>query len=848
MLKIKPSESMRKLKPLTPFYSGFSERIRTNYGNINVRMEKEELIHLVSEPPEVFLEDFGMTTLTNNTNIHSTKNIKVEMLNEMINRLYYSDSHHFTYQDKVYVENVLRQLGIENTTNFIRQFQEIKEQMDETINYIRINENNPIAFQKMMERIIVENKRIPKKRKNSKKEVLESRKEKELYEKIFDRLHSNEIYKEVTQLLRANPDMPAVIRQAEFHLAEQKHESRELTLNSIFHTFEGDTRNYLVHRWEQINSGDEIENVTENGDILSSVNASIIMNLIENVMSLRAGDKYIRDEQWYQLSNAYNQSAENTLNRFFNDRSLKTFHIIEENDYSRLIQENVTREASELVYNPEYVENLQQEALTEINIRNQQKLEEIRALEQEIVLKNQVTNPVPDRKNIYNTSQILLEHPELTQEVISNIPANNIQNDVYEQIRNVIVNQVADPFTRELFVQLAENGRPGDISEIESISRQQERIRQLRENQRQIEQTTIESEVQRQDNELVHRTEEHLTNENVVDTLRQQRNYNVNNLIELSENINEINRENRNVINQRTKDVQEENRLLEMVHRTEEQTLSEDVLEELRQQRNYNVNNLTELTENVNEISRENRNVTNQRTRDVQEENRQLEMIHRSDEQTLSEDVLEELRQQRNYNVNNLTELTENVNEISRENRNVTNQRTRDVQEENRQLEMIHRSDEQTLSEDVVEKLRQERHYTEDNLTELSESVHKINRKNRKISNQVAKNVQVEHKQLELVHKSEEQTISEDVLEELRKQRNYIENRLVEVTQNVNTVETNRTEVVNEFNSNEMVRNIQNNVMEMVHDNIKGQVDSISNQVFRRLEKKLDTERKRRGY
>ena len=786
MLKIKPSESMRKLKPLTPFYSGFSERIRTNYGNINVRMEKEELIHLVSEPPEVFLEDFGMTTLTNNTNIHSTKNIKVEMLNEMINRLYYSDSHHFTYQDKVYVENVLRQLGIENTTNFIRQFQEIKEQMDETINYIRINENNPIAFQKMMERIIVENKRIPKKRKNSKKEVLESRKEKELYEKIFDRLHSNEIYKEVTQLLRANPDMPAVIRQAEFHLAEQKHESRELTLNSIFHTFEGDTRNYLVHRWEQINSGDEIENVTENGDILSSVNASIIMNLIENVMSLRAGDKYIRDEQWYQLSNAYNQSAENTLNRFFNDRSLKTFHIIEENDYSRLIQENVTREASELVYNPEYVENLQQEALTEINIRNQQKLEEIRALEQEIVLKNQVTNPVPDRKNIYNTSQILLEHPELTQEVISNIPANNIQNDVYEQIRNVIVNQVADPFTRELFVQLAENGRPGDISEIESISRQQERIRQLRENQRQIEQTTIESEVQRQDNELVHRTEEHLTNENVVDTLRQQRNYNVNNLIELSENINEINRENRNVINQRTKDVQEENRLLEMVHRTEEQTLSEDVLEELRQQRNYNVNNLTELTENVNEISRENRNVTNQRTRDVQEENRQLEMIHRSDEQT--------------------------------------------------------------LSEDVVEKLRQERHYTEDNLTELSESVHKINRKNRKISNQVAKNVQVEHKQLELVHKSEEQTISEDVLEELRKQRNYIENRLVEVTQNVNTVETNRTEVVNEFNSNEMVRNIQNNVMEMVHDNIKGQVDSISNQVFRRLEKKLDTERKRRGY
>jgi len=662
MLKIKSADAMRKLKPLTPFYSGFSERIRTNYGSMNVRMEKEELIHLVSEPPEVFLEDFGMTTLTNNTNIHSTKNIKVEMLNEMINRLYYSDSHHFTYQDKVYVENVLRQLGVENTSNFIRQVKEIKEQMDETINYIRISENNPVAFEKMMERMIIENKRIPRKRKNSKKEILESRKEKELYEKIFDRLHSREIYKEVTELLRANPDMPAIIRQAEFHLAEQKNESRELTLNSIFHTFEGDTRNYLVHRWEQLNDGDEITNVRENGDILSSVNASIIMNLIENVISLRAGDKYSRDEQWYQLSNAYNQSAENTLNRFFTDRSLNTFHIIEENDYSRLIQENVTRETKELIYNPEYVENLQEEALNEINIKNQQKLEEIRALEQEIVMKNQILNPVPDKKNIYNTSQVLLEHPELTQEIISNIPANNIQNNVYEQIKEVIVNQVADPFTRQLLVELAENGKPGDISEIETISRQQERIRQLRENQKQIEQVIQELEVENQETKLVHRT------------------------------------------------------------------------------------------------------------------------------------------------------------------------------------------DEQLLSEDVVEQLRQQRNYTENNLSELSESVNKINRKNRRVVNQIAKDIQVEHRQIELVHKKEEQTLSEDVLEELRQQRNYVENKLVEVTQNVNATESTHTEVINEFNNDEMVRNIQNNVIEMVSDNIKGQVDSISNQVFRKLEKRLDTERKRRGY
>ena len=472
--------------------------------------------------------------------------------------------------------------------------------MDETINYIRINESNPVAFQKMMERIVTENNRIPKKRKNSKKEVLPSRQEKELYEKVFDRLHSKEIYKEVTELLKANPDMPAIIRQAEFHLAEQKNESRELTLNSIFHTFAGDTRNYLVHRWEQLNEGDDVVEVTENGDILSSVNASIIMNLIENVMSLRAGDKYIRDEQWYQLKNAYNQSAENTLNRFFTDRTLSTFHIIERNDYSKQIQESITKETDELVYKTENIENLQKEALNEINIRNQQKLEQIRALEQQIVINNQATNPVPDRKNTYYTSQILLEHPELSGEIIANMPDNTLQATVYDQIKEVIVNQVADPFTRELLVHLAENGRPGDISELEAISHQQEVVRNVTEHTKQVE--------------------------------------------------------------------------------------------------------------------------------------------------------------------------------------------------------------------------------------------------------QIARNIETEQRTLTLVHKSEEQTISEDILDEIRQQRNYIDNRLVEVTQNVNTTETNHTEVINQTDNEEVVRNIQNNVMEMVDRNIKGQVDSISNQVFRKLEQKLDTERKRRGY
>jgi len=105
---------------------------------------------------------------------------------------------------------------------------------------------------------------------------------------------------------------------------------------------------------------------------------------------------------------------------------------------------------------------------------------------------------------------------------------------------------------------------------------------------------------------------------------------------------------------------------------------------------------------------------------------------------------------------------------------------------------------------------------------------------------------EVRRQQVEFVHKKEEQLISEELLEEIRTQnQRTIQNRETEET----TVRTEREvhqavqEAVNRIQTNRI-----DNIEELVQQNVKRQLNQLSEQVYTKLEKKLQTERKRRGY
>ena len=96
-----------------------------------------------------------------------------------------------------------------------------------------------------------------------------------------------------------------------------------------------------------------------------------------------------------------------------------------------------------------------------------------------------------------------------------------------------------------------------------------------------------------------------------------------------------------------------------------------------------------------------------------------------------------------------------------------------------------------------------------------------------------------------LVHKQEEELITEDVLDVIRQQtQETIRMQTVDKKniQEHKLVENNVQQVTNQVTTQQIV-----NMEELVQENVRKQIGKISDQVYSKIEKRLQTERKRRG-
>jgi hypothetical protein len=97
-----------------------------------------------------------------------------------------------------------------------------------------------------------------------------------------------------------------------------------------------------------------------------------------------------------------------------------------------------------------------------------------------------------------------------------------------------------------------------------------------------------------------------------------------------------------------------------------------------------------------------------------------------------------------------------------------------------------------------------------------------------------------------LVHKVEEQILTEELINEIKSQtvdNVREETREVNEIHNVNHTQKQINETVNRIQVNQ-----QENIEELVKQNVKKQLNQLTDQVYGKIEKKLQTERKRRGY
>lgn len=118
----------------------FSERIRGNYDLCASALAPKDLLFLMSEPPEEASSPAGMTVLVDQSGQQDHWNVTMDVVNHVVNRILLDGSARFTYQDQVYITTVLSRLGIVDTERFMDQVRQLRAESESTAHLLALYE------------------------------------------------------------------------------------------------------------------------------------------------------------------------------------------------------------------------------------------------------------------------------------------------------------------------------------------------------------------------------------------------------------------------------------------------------------------------------------------------------------------------------------------------------------------------------------------------------------------------------------------------------------------------------------------------------------------------------------
>ncbi|MCR4591192.1 MAG: hypothetical protein K5668_10280 [Lachnospiraceae bacterium] len=335
MLKLRAPIEIKSRRDFVHDHEGFYDRISGNYSFIGRDIGSEELLHMANTPTEVYLAEGDLTTVSGNTVINSHNEEKLEIINNVLNRIVVSADAHLTYQDRAYITDVLHKIGIKDDRTFMNEVRRIVNESREEDRLINMF---------LLGNTITEGNRVNNELLNLINRVnsIEERDE-SLYlaENIMRRLETGAIYQIVSNFNRSvnensisfnefavtgqNDAARTILaeRISDYYLREgaeliyrESTESESITEETVTEPVESGDRinNYIyrggnVYERELLNAEKTDINVTE--ELGSALFLDIVKNLVSNSFERNAGDS----SRWFDFRNVIYNSSENLFRR-----------------------------------------------------------------------------------------------------------------------------------------------------------------------------------------------------------------------------------------------------------------------------------------------------------------------------------------------------------------------------------------------------------------------------------------------------------------------------------------------------------------------------------------------------
>lgn len=768
MLTVKAPIELKCHTNMVSSWEKFYHRISGNYEVMSSGIDHEDLLHVMSVPPEVYIGDGDMTSLVNNTRIQNNQETKLEIINNLLNRITLTEQADLTYQDRVYITEVLNKLGIRNVSRFMDQVFALKQETRVTEQLISLYWNHLEELNK-----VVQQYSYIAKDKKTVTENPESRTGLHLHEEIMNRLQTGAVYQILNNFYSSYNNSNQYVSGPELQITEQKRAAAHILLNRLKSVVREDNVPLVYQHENYYETMNLEENQIDQESMNARITSAVLLNLVDNLYFSRFERQLKKSETWLNMKNALYQTMDNTLWRLKNET---INHLDTRNSKNALTvyQRQVYEQELEAVYqllalgqeeSPEtggndtirfYHQTISEENIYEgADIRYPAVWEDEREEEEETGEKEVRDNrPGTDLRLERETERLLSEYSsrfEKEQPVVyQGESRNQILTETYES-----------PF------------RQG-IEEQEGFSPAEVNIPGDRENYFVTEENNVQ--------QTLHSQEENLT--------------------AIERQIRQINQQN----------IENFNRYQEILRQQEEQKkTARPSAERMRQESLMALENPDQLVEEY-----------RQETTVIQQQN--LENLSRFTEllPEQTRKIYERLEQYQSSSRqpggaaqatrDNIGLLLHDIQQIERE--NITTE---------------------SISEKDVDQLRQ-----------VSETVLEKWEERQGAEPRSETRTMAARSDISLVHKSVENQVDEELLQQLLEQNRTLSSK-VRVTEN-EKVETqvNRT-TIHQQTQNSLTKETED-LTELIQRGVQRQIGSISDQVYSKLEKRLQNEKKRRGY
>lgn len=813
MLTIREPISLRSQRPIQSIRQDMAERLQANYGMMKMPIRKEELLHITSEPPEVYFAEGDEIQIFNQIKNENQQEVRLDVINNLINRIMVAQTDNFTYQDTVYISTVLRKLGIRDEKTFMKQVFALQKEHKETRRLLQKYENN----QEILQMLFAEQAE-GKRAEDKPAELLEGRENRYyLHDEIFKRLETGRIYQDLraytkgvrheSQQIFRNEfsvgEQAAMVQQFHLHQLKQKLTRMEMPLTFFHHN----QYEYLQENLEEWNQTLE-----------EQISAAILLNLTNQSYSLRQQQIEENSHNWYSVAGALFQTAENTWKRYEanlteNKRiSSQTMQMLEEvNEVKRLEGDTIQKIAEEYhTLNQEWKRNteLQQMTLQQRNIQE--------GGQQEINLSGGSYHLTQEELQL----QFLRQEEEAEeQEAPAAITAEQLQRQL----------EVFNQRNFENYQKLTEIEKQRPRMKERKLDRRKARQDALRalENPREVLMEFITTEVHDPVVENQQRVEAQIydlfseeTKEIYRQFLRQNRSQETTFL--------------QHVMAQPTEsEVRQE--VLHAVEQVQQQAFIKQIEKQFAQQ--------VEVQQPV--ISQ----TINQEIRQQMTNLRELQSLSVYQQWNLP--TAQILQQEKEKELLLLQHAQTNTEETTLERERILQTAAWETLEKGPEAverhTLVHparlRETEEVFLTEEKETIL---HRQEQRLEEVRQTIEKRLQKHQQERIVETASQQEVFRQVGLVHKAEEQLMTEELLETIRSQQQRVkkEEHTEETTLQQNQIQ--QTTVQNTVNR--MHVNQIDDIDELVQQTVRKQINHLSDQVYGKIEKKLATERKRRGY